>query len=205
MSLIAQDEEATGARTDRVEAWLTVPVLVAALVSVPAVFLAAWGEGVWAKVGLITDWAAAGVLWIEWLTLMLLAQNPLGWLRRHKWTVTVALLSIPAVMFTLGPAQLLRLAYVVSTLRIMRVRRIINAARAVNRRLSGKGHKRLLLAATCLVSGAFAGVLLLDPAGETWLAVDLAIHHVGLVSAVVLVTFGIAALAVYWWSSRRPE
>ncbi|WP_415646667.1 metal-sensitive transcriptional repressor family protein [Stackebrandtia soli] len=190
----------------RIESRLAAPVTVAAIASVPAVFLAAWGNGTWATVGFVVDWIAAGVLWFEWLILFVLSTDRLGWLKRHKWTCAVALLSVPAVLFTLGPAQLLRLAFVVGTLRVMRVRRIVTAARVVNRRLEPRrGVQWLLYGFTFVVSGLFVAVLLLDPNGETWLAVELVAHHVGFVPAVVLTGIATATGAVYWWTHRRTS
>lgn len=190
---------------ERVERRLAVPVMIAAIMSVPAVFMVVWGEGVVADIGVIVNWTAGGILWCEWLTLLILAEDRLDWMRRHKWTIAVATLTVPAAIFTLGPVQLLRLVYVVAGLRVLRVRRIISAGRILARRLGLTGWRRtVLLIATSTVGAVFLVVLLLAPNAEVWLAGDLIFTQLGPVPAVVISL--ILILAGYLaWRNRKSD
>lgn len=199
---VAQEESLAA----RLERRLTIPVLVAALVSVPAVFMTVWGDPVAERVGTVVNWTAAGVLWCEWLLLFALAENRIDWLKRHKWTFTVALATVPAVIFALGPAQMLRIVYLVGSLRILRVRFIVGAGMAVHRRMAPRGWTRaLLLGAVTAVSAAFVAVLLLDTVSDTRVAAEYTADHVhpgaGMAIAALM---GITAL-VYWRNSRKDE
>ena len=190
----------------RVERRLAVPVLVAALLSVPAVFLAGWGSGGWARAGTALDWTAGAVLWLEGLVGFILAEDRWDWLVRHKWTLTVALLTVPALIFALGPAQLLRIAYLVSTLRILRVRRIISSATTVHRRLSPRGPWRVvLIGVTGLLATVFVVVLLADPNAETWIVAEMTAKRLGAVPAVIIGVILSVAGYLLWRNRQRDE
>ncbi|MGH8878700.1 MAG: metal-sensitive transcriptional repressor family protein [Stackebrandtia sp.] len=191
--------------TERIERRLTVPVLVAAVVSVPAVFLAAWGSGGWAITGIVIDALAGALLWFEWIILLLLAENKREWLKRHRWTLLIVVLTIPAVVFALGPFQLLRIVYSIATLRVLRVRRIISAGRVVQRRLELSGLTKVILAigvsALCLV---FSAVLLFDPNSDTWVVAELVVRHLDIGPTAIL---GVALLLIAFllWRNRRRD
>ncbi len=189
----------------RVERRLALPVMMAAVMSVPAVFMVVWGEGAVADVGLVTNWTAGAVLWCEWLVLLVLAEDRLDWMRRHKWTIAVAALTIPAAIFTLGPVQLLRLVYVVAGLRILSVRRIISAGKVLARRLNLVGWQRIvLLCVTSAIVALFLSVLLLAPNAQVWLAGDLIFTQLGPVPALVI--SAILLLAAYLaWRNRKGD
>lgn len=143
---------------------LALPVLVCAVVSVPAVFLGMWGEGPWAEIGHRVNWLAGLVLWAEWILLIALAENKIGWLRTHKWSTFVAAVTLPAVVFALGPAQVLRLARTAGTLRLLRVTRIIEAGGVLRRRMGLTGTRGTVVAvATTVLSAVFVTAILLNP------------------------------------------
>jgi len=189
----------------RVENRLAVPVMCAAGISVPAVFMAVWGTGTIADTGIIVNWIAGGVLWCEWLVLLILAEDRLDWMRRHKWTIAVAMLTVPAAIFTLGPVQLLRLVYVVATLQVLRVNRIISAGRVLARRLDLSGWRQILLiGATSVLVSVFLVVLLLAPNAEVWLAGDLIFSQLGPIPALII--SAILLLAGYLaWRNRKSD
>ncbi|WP_017588886.1 hypothetical protein [Nocardiopsis ganjiahuensis] len=190
-------EENSHARA--LERRLALPVLVCALVSVPAVFLDMWGEGLWAEIGNRTNWLAGLVLWAEWILLIALAEDKLGWLRTHKWSTFVAAVTLPAVVFALGPAQVLRLVRAAGTLRLLRVTRIIEAGGVLRRRMGLTGTRGTVVAvATTVLSAVFVTAVLLNPdspsrrflAGlpksfELW-QVALALGLVGAATALIL-------------------
>ncbi|GHD27064.1 hypothetical protein [Nocardiopsis kunsanensis] len=147
---------------------LATPVLIAAIVSVPAVLLTVWAEGVWARIGSWANVAAGVILWAEWILLIVFAEDKLKWLRANRWSTFVAAVTLPAVVFTLGPAQLLRLLRVAGTLPVFRMTRIIEAGGVVRRRLGLSGAtKTAVFAATVALCALAVGALLLDPESAT--------------------------------------
>ncbi|WP_304451182.1 metal-sensitive transcriptional repressor family protein [Nocardiopsis sp. YSL2] len=152
-------------RSTALERRLAVPVLVAAVVSVPALFLGVWGEGIWATAGDRINWAAGIVLWAEWIMLIALADNKREWLRTHWWATVVAAVTVPAVLLALGPAQVLRLVRVFGTLPLLRVTRIIEAGGVLRRRMGLTGRLgRMVAATTTLLAAVFVTAVLADPA-----------------------------------------
>ncbi|GHC91316.1 hypothetical protein GCM10007079_38520 [Nocardiopsis terrae] len=72
--------------------------------------------------------------------------------------------TLPAVVFALGPAQVLRLVRVAGTLWLVRVSRTVEAGGVLRRRMGLTGTRgAVVAAATTALSVVFAGVILLDP------------------------------------------
>lgn len=201
----ADPEPPAESLSERVERHLTVPVITAAFASVPAVFLTGWGSGNWARAGLVLGWAAGAVLWLEGLLGFVLAEDRWDWVSRHRWPIAVALLTIPALVFALGPIQLLRIIYLIATLRVLRVRRIIQAATTLNRRLALRGMWRwVLVGTTTTATVVFAAVLLLDPHAETWTVAELTLTKLGILPA-LLVTAILATAGYLLWRNREQD
>ncbi|HIV57361.1 MAG TPA: hypothetical protein H9902_05325 [Candidatus Stackebrandtia faecavium] len=193
------------ARAARVEQRLTVPVLLAALISVPAMVASVWGTGAWAQAGVIVDWLAAMVLWLEWAVLFLLADRRWNWLLRHKWTLMVALLTIPALVFALGPSQLLRLVYMTSTLRVLQVRRVFKSASVFSRRLHLRREGKLaLFGISTVIAGSAAALILADPNAGAWRLLQFLQRNVG--PALILALLAIAMIVgTLLWRDRRSQ
>ena len=154
-------------RADRVQERLAVPVLVAALASVPAVFLTLLDEP-WESVGSGLNTLSGAVLVAETVVLLALAEDRRAWLRRNRWLVVLAVLIVPAVIFAIGPVQLLRLARVAGALRIIRVGRILKAGRIVRERTGlTRGWQRAIGVFVTLLCAAFVAVVLTDPTSTT--------------------------------------
>lgn len=157
-------ESTANQRTARLEQRLALPVVLAALVSVPSMLLTMWGTGHLATIGTTGNWVSGTVLWVEWILLIVLAEDKLSWLREHKWTVTIAVLTVPAIILAIGPIQVLRLVLMLSGLRILRVTRIMEAGSVLQRRLRlNLLWRRVTLALVALVTIGFAAVMLADP------------------------------------------
>ncbi len=155
---------AENSRSSALERHLALPVMVCAAVSVPAIFLDLWGEGIWGRIGRQVNWAAGLALWAEWILLIVLAKDKRAWLRTHRWTTFIAVLTVPALLFTLGPAQVLRLVRAAGTLRLARVTRIIEAGGVLRRRLGLRGKAGVTaLVVTMVLSAAFVVTVLADP------------------------------------------
>ncbi|RNL82116.1 metal-sensitive transcriptional repressor family protein [Halostreptopolyspora alba] len=206
------EEPSASSRSSQLERKLAVPVLLAALASIPAVPLALWGEGPVGTVGTVVNRVAGLVLWVEWLLLIVLAEERLEWLRQHKWSTLVVLLTIPAVLFMVGPAQALRLVHVVATLRLVHLTRLVKVGRVLGRWLALSDTARItLLATSALAAGTLAMFVLADPESDSRRLLLTAVDRVGLPWPVLLcgaLLLGtIAAAFGYVWFRRRgsPE
>lgn len=170
---------------DRWERRLAVPVVLAAAVSVPAVFLTIFGDDRPAQVGNVLNWASLIVLTAEAVVLFLLTGDRLEWVRRHKWTLAITAVAVPAVIFAIAPVQalrvVLRLVHFAGALRVLRAGRIIKAGRVLARRSGWTGPWRYapILIGSILAAGLVAVILadetsttrqLLENLGPGWLA-----------------------------------
>jgi hypothetical protein len=191
-------------RSSALERRLAVPVLVAAAVSVPALFLDVWGEGVWARAGSGVHWAAGVVLWGEWIMLIALADHKREWLRTHWWATVVAAVTVPAVLFAVGPAQVLRLVRVFGALPLLRVTRIIEAGGILRRRMGLTGPLgRAVAAATTLLAAVFVTAVLADPASSSRAHVERAVAWLGPWPTALAVAVTVTATGVVLHYRRR--
>lgn len=174
--------ESTDERAERVEGWFSTPVILAAVASVPAMFLTTL-EGAPASVGSAVNAVTVVVFVAETLVLLALTGDRRAWVRRHRFTILVTLATIPAVLFALGPVQILRLVRLVrmvGALRILRVRRILRAGRVLRARagLDGWAWRTVSLLLT-VAAAVFVGFVLTDPTSTTRQAVDAAVGRFG--------------------------
>jgi CsoR family transcriptional regulator, copper-sensing transcriptional repressor len=150
-------------REERWQSRLAVPVLVAALASIPAMFLSI-AEGVWGTTGRVVDFASGAVLVAEAVILFVVAENRRAWVRGHLGLIALTVLVVVAVVFAVGPVQVLRLLRTIGALRILRAGRIVKAARAVRGRLGFTGSfSHVFSVAAGLLVAVFVGVVLADP------------------------------------------
>ncbi|SDD94172.1 hypothetical protein [Glycomyces harbinensis] len=146
---------------------LRIPVIVAVCVSVPAVFLTIWTDGNPALAGKVVGWVAGAVLWFESVVLLVAAEHKREWLWRHKWMILVCVLTLASLVAAAGGAQVLRLAYLIGSVRALRAKRIIDAAGILGRRLSlGIWWKSGLFTGAGAIAAATAAVVLFDPDAE---------------------------------------
>lgn len=150
-------------RAERLAEALRVPVLIAAAASVPAVFLSPL-DGPLGAVGTLVNWMSMLVLTGESALLLFRSPDRLGWLRRNWWVALVAVATVPAVFFAVGPVQVLRLVRVVAALQVLKVRRLVKSARIIFRRGVRFARLRALLSAvTGLLALVLVGLVMLDP------------------------------------------
>jgi hypothetical protein len=165
-------------------------VLVAALASIPAMFLSV-ASGVWGATGRVIDVASGVVLVAETVILLVVAQDKRAWIRGHLGLIAFTLLVVAAVVFAVGPVQVLRLVRTIGALRILRARRILRAARALGNR-TGLAHA--MSAGAGLLVTVFVGVVLSDPTSRSN---DLLEQVVGQVSTfTVVLTSALAGLVL---------
>lgn len=146
---------------------LALPVLVAALASVPAMFLTV-AEGTLGAAGHLVDLISGAVLVAETVILFLVAEHKRAWIRGHLGLIALTVAVVVAVVFALGPVQVLRLVRTVGALRVLRAGRIVRAARAVGLRHGFTGRLAQLLAAGAgVLVAVFVGVVLSDPTSRS--------------------------------------
>jgi CsoR family transcriptional regulator, copper-sensing transcriptional repressor len=190
-------------RADRLAARLAVPVLIAALASVPAVFLTLLQDP-WETVGSGINTVSGVVLIAETVVLFAVAEDRRAWLRRNRWLVALAIAIVPAVLFTVGPVQLLRLARVAGALRILRVGRIFKAGRIVRERAGlDHGWQRAVTVLVTVLCASFVAVVLADPTSTSRSVLEQAVDLVGVPGILVagLILAGATWLVV---SDRQP-
>jgi hypothetical protein len=181
----------------REEHWqerLAVPVLVAALAAIPAMFLTL-AEGTLARAGHVVDVLSGLVLVAETVILFVVAENKRAWIRGHLGLIALTVAVIVAVVFALGPAQVLRLVRTVGALRVLRAGRIVKAARGVSDRMGFTGRLAHVAAAGAgLLVAVFVGVVLADPTSRSR---DLLTRVLGDVSTpVIVVLSGVAGVVL---------
>lgn len=197
--------EAARPREEKWERKLAIPVLVAALASVPAVFLTLL-DPPYETVGTVINWVAGGVLIAETVVLFAVSGDKVGWVKRHRWLVALTIAVIIAVVFAIGPVQLLRLLRVVGALRIIRAGRIIKAGRLLQERmgLTGKWSRVPAIFASVLVA-AFVAVVLSDPTSQTRTIIENLIGQTGGTVLAVVAGFILAAATFIVMRQRRSD
>ncbi len=161
------------------------PVLVAALASVPAIFLTLLDDP-WERVGAGLNTVSGAVLVAETIVLFALAEDRRAWLRRNRWLVLLTIAIIPAVVFAIGPVQLLRLLRIAGALRIIRVGRILKAGRIVRERVGlDRVWQRIIGAGVTLLCAAFVALVLADPTSTSRELLDGAVERLGWIGVIV--------------------
>jgi CsoR family transcriptional regulator, copper-sensing transcriptional repressor len=202
-------------RADRLQQRLAVPVLIAALASIPAIFLTLLDDP-WSTIGTGVNSVSGGVLVLETVVLLTLTEDRRAWLRRNWLLVVVTIIIIPAVIFAIGPAQLLRLLPVmrvlgvvrfVGALRILRVKRILKAGRILRERYGmDRGWERAITVGISLLCAAFVAVVLADPTSTSGEYARRALDAVGLPGAIAaVIAGGIIAAATYVVARDRGD
>lgn len=182
-------------REERWQDRLALPVLVAALASIPAMFLTV-AEGALGTAGHAIDIASGAVLVAETVILLAVAESKRAWIRGHLGLIALTVAVVLAVAFALGPVQILRLVRTVGALRILRAGRIVKAARSLGLRHGLTGRLAQLLAAGAgVLVAVFVGVVLADPTSRsrdllTWVFGDIGTPGVVVLSAVAGIVLG---------------
>ncbi|MCH7229476.1 hypothetical protein L0U85_01160 [Glycomyces sp. L485] len=192
------------ALAQRIEDRLTLPVVIAVCASIPAVFLTVWSDGQFVVAGKILGWAAGAVLWVETVILLLAAENKRKWLMRHKWLLCICALTFVSLVAAAGGAQILRLFYVIGSIRVLRAKRIITAAQVLNRRFGlGLWWRSALFGTAGIISAIFVAVVLADPTSEYINLVSWFDHNLQIVP--ILVAGAILAFSTWLVVRGRAE
>lgn len=202
-----QDRHPLDERYERWEERLSGPVLIAALASVPAVFLTLL-DGTAEVAGNVVNWISGAVLVAETVVLGVLSRDKRQWVHDHRGLLLLTAIVIPGVVLAVGPVQLLRLVRVFGALRLVRARRIFRAASELrdSAGLTGWTSKVISVVAALLVA-AFVVVVLADPTSRSRELAESTLERIGgtpLLVAAVLLAGGLLA-AASWIVARRPR
>jgi CsoR family transcriptional regulator, copper-sensing transcriptional repressor len=197
-------EDGPEARWSQRFAW---PVLVAALASVPAVWLTLLEEP-YSTVGTVASLLTGAVLLGETVVLFAVSRHKRRWLREHRWLVVVTVAIVVSAVLAVGPAQLLRLVRAVGALRLLRARHIVRAGRRVMGYATlDKKWERVLTGAVIAVVAAFVAVVLADPTSRSRVLLEGIVGGPGYVWAVVVagLLLGGSVLVLLHGRSRGPR
>lgn len=201
---MSEDEEDRDTRAEQLEERLAIPVLIAALVSVPAVFLTTTGDETTVVVGKVLNWASLAVLLSESLVLLWFSRDIVAWARKHRWKLMVTVAAVPAVVFLVGPVQILRLILSIGALRVLRAGRIFRAGRVIRRRAGLTGKRgRWLLGGVTVLAATFVTLVLTDPTSRSRLLADRILDRFGVLPAVLAgLILAVAVLALIRYRRR---
>ncbi len=184
------------------------PVLAAATLSVPAVFLAST-PGTTGVVGTVLNWVSLAVLVSESVVLLWTSGSLHTFVRRYRVLLVVLAITVPAVVFAVGPAQVLRLLLGLGAFRILRARRILRAGRVVVHRAGLDGRRgRWVLAGAAALAVGFAVAIMANPESHSRRALARVVDHLGVggtaLAALGLTTVGLVVVVLlrrdtrYW-------
>lgn len=174
-----------GDPADRWAARFEKPAFVAALAAIPATFLTL-AEGTLGATGQVVNGLSAAVLVAEGAVLFLASRDRRAWVRRNWWMLATIAIIVPATIFAVGPAQLLRLVRSLGALRVLRVRRIIKAGSVASDRLGlSSTWRRVIVGIVSVASAIFVAVVLTDPSGSQIEWINDVTDAVGTVGVVV--------------------
>ncbi|WP_104526428.1 hypothetical protein [Blastococcus atacamensis] len=177
-------------REERWQQRLAAPVLVAALASIPAMFLTV-ADGALGTAGHVIDVVSGLVLVAETVILLFVAESKRAWIRGHLGLIALTAAVVLAVAFALGAVQVLRLVRTVGALRILRAGRIVKAARSVSERIGFTGRlAHVASAGAGLLVAVFVGVVLSDPTSRSHDLLTAVLGDVG--TPVVVLLSGVA-------------
>ncbi|GAA4479365.1 hypothetical protein GCM10023190_22270 [Enteractinococcus fodinae] len=187
---------------ERWEKRLAWPVLIAAILSVPAVFLTLFDEPL-EMIGHILLYLTTAVLVIETTIFFLISPKKIDWVRRNWWLIGLTIATILAVIFSIGPMQLFRTVRSVGALRVLKAKQVAKAGES----LANKGNKRWRrwfgqILAT-LVVGAFVVLALAVPESEARTTLENYVGEEGVPFAAAIA--GVITVVGMYFLVRTPR
>lgn len=141
-----------GDPVQRVQDKLEWPVVIAALLTIPIIFIQESHAGEpWRAIGQILNWLTWGIFLIEVITILVLTDRRARWIREHPIDLAVVLLTPPFAPPAWQAGRVFRLVRLLRLVRAFSLRRLLS--------LEGMKYAALIAGATVLVGGAvFANV-----------------------------------------------
>ena len=187
---------------ERWENWLAWPVLVAAIVSVPAVFLTLLDEP-FEMIGHVGLWLATAVLVFETALFFLLSPQKIEWVRRNGWLIGLTFATVVAVIFSIGPMQLFRVLRSAGALRVLRAKQVAKAGESLANKGKTRWRQRLGKILATVVVAAFVVMALAIPESEARGMLEDFVGEEGVVPAAVAA--GLLTMTVMYFLVRSPR
>jgi CsoR family transcriptional regulator, copper-sensing transcriptional repressor len=187
---------------ERWENRLAWPVFVAAIVSVPAVFLTLLDEP-YEMVGHIGLWLVTVVLVFETVVLFLVSPKKIDWLRRNWWLIGMTVAAVLAVVFSIGPLQLFRLLRSVGALRVVRAKQVARAGESLGKKGQSRWRRGLGKFLATLVVGSFVVIAMVDPDSEARSSLEGLVGEEGAIAAAV--GAGLVTMIGMYFLVRSPR
>lgn len=189
-------------RTERVERFFTWPVIVAALLVIPVIFVEeSTTDDTWSAIAPVTNWAIWIVFLAELVAMLAVVPNRARWLVDHPLEVVIVVLTPPFLPESLQALRVFRL---------FRLLRLLRLAQIARRSFSVIGLRYAAVLALVTALGGGAAFAAIEDEPETWDGVWWAVTTMttvgygdvfpetdsGRVLAIVLMIVGIGFVAV---------
>lgn len=187
---------------ERWENWLAWPVLIAALVSVPAVFLTLLDEP-FVTIGNVGLYAATAVLIFETVVFFLISPRKVAWVVRNWWLIGLTIATVLAVIFSLGPMQVFRTVRSVGALRVLRAKQVAKAGESLANKSWSRWRRWLGKLLATVVAGTFVVLALVVPESEARISLENFVGEEGVPYAAA--TAGLVTVLVMYLLVRTPR
>src|SRR5690625_255902 len=195
-------DEQIEAIQERWENRLAWPVLIAAFLSVPAVFLTLLDQP-FKVIGDMGLYLTTAVLVFETVIFFLISPEKVAWVRRNWWLIGLTIAVIVAVIFSIGPMQLFRTMRSVGALRVLRAKQVAKAGDSLAKRSKSRWRRWLgQILATFIVS-TFVVLALVVPESEARSALENYVGEDGVPIAAAV--GGLITLVAMYFLVRTPR
>ena len=187
---------------ERWEKRLAWPVLIAAIMSVPAVFLTLLDEP-WEMIGHTLLYLTTAVLILETTVFFLISPKKIDWVRRNWWLIGLTIATVLAVIFSIGPMQLFRALRSVGALRVLKAKQVAKAGESLAKRSRSKWNRWLGQILATLVVGTFVVLALTVPESEARTTLENYVGEDGVPFAAAAA--GIVTVIAMYFLVRTPR
>ncbi|TLP79832.1 hypothetical protein [Nesterenkonia sphaerica] len=196
------DEKRVEKVRERWENWLAWPVMIAAIASVPAVFLTLLDEP-FEMIGHVGLWLATAVLVFETVVFFLLSPKKIDWVRRNWWLIGLTLAAVLAVIFSIGPMQLFRVLRSVGALRVLRAKQVAKAGESLANKGRTRWRQRLGETLATVVVATFVVLALAVPESDARTFLEDLVGEEGVVPAAIVA--GLITMTAMYFLVRNPR
>lgn len=198
--------DASDAKVDAVqqrwERWFAWPVLLAALLSVPAVFLTLLDQP-FELIGNIALYLTTAVLIFETTIFFLISPQKITWVLRNWWLIGLTIATVLAVIFSIGPMQVFRTVRSVGALRVLRAKQVATAGESLAARSRSRWRRWLGQILATVVVGTFVVLALVVPESQARTSLESFVGEQGVPIAAAVA--GLVTVMVMYLLVRTPH